>query len=467
MVRLATFNARNAKPRTEVDPGGPGGVAAAGPEPTETPEAQEARLVAQYQSALVSAAEGSTQQAVEGFQAMLRHPLLAAGPQGAAATRSTLRELRFLATRNLADQLGLLEEQQQQQQQQQQQEQQLVGASGDAGGPLAGPGWAEDGGAAGGSGSTTALRLQLYGEAIMQQYTDAQAAGSGTAGAAAAGDPVLWHRLADVALQDGRPGLARYALETGLAASGWRHVVLLEKLLQLQLRTDDVAGALASCRRLASLDPFHPWLQPAGGGGGGAAAAAARTLPSRLLRLVDPQKAALEEFLERQRLEQQYGYGHGYGPPYDGGQELDAAAAVAAAGLPQLEAPVLEDRLPEGLPAKRRRLTAEVAEVAEAASPGSDVIDLEVPVVAYSAQASPHPSSAEAAAATAATAVAVVDADAANPRQALYDSTAVLTSLNRLLRGLPPGLGAADAGGAAGAERLAGAVLRLAPASTG
>ncbi|GIL90812.1 hypothetical protein Vretifemale_18540, partial [Volvox reticuliferus] len=104
MVRLASFAARNTEARAQAraDGGTPRGAAALEPHVEETPEAQEACLVASYQAALMNAAEGKAREAVEGFQAVLRHPLLAAGPDGAAGTRGTLRELRLLATRNLA-----------------------------------------------------------------------------------------------------------------------------------------------------------------------------------------------------------------------------------------------------------------------------------------------------------------------------------------------------------------------------
>ena len=43
---------------------------------------------------------------------------------------------------------------------------------------------------------------------------------------------VLWHRLADVGLKHGQCGLARYALERGLAACP-RHVAMMEKLAKV------------------------------------------------------------------------------------------------------------------------------------------------------------------------------------------------------------------------------------------
>ncbi|GIL50366.1 hypothetical protein Vafri_6614, partial [Volvox africanus] len=158
MVRLASFAARNAETRSQAqaDLRAPGSAAASELHVEETPEAQEACLVASYQAALMNAAEGRVREAVEGFQAVLRHPLLVAGPDGAAGTRGTLRELRLLATRNLADQLGVLEEQQRGELQQ-----------GHEDGEQMAPEYpgSEDGSSTNGTSMTT-LRLQLYGEAI-------------------------------------------------------------------------------------------------------------------------------------------------------------------------------------------------------------------------------------------------------------------------------------------------------------
>ncbi|GFR45914.1 hypothetical protein Agub_g7371, partial [Astrephomene gubernaculifera] len=153
MVRLASFAARNAAAKAQADGVDADSGVPQGQQPGETPEAQEAALVAMYQSALVSAAEGRTRDAVEGLQAVLSHPMLALEPGSAASTRGTLRELRFLTLRNLADQLGQLEEQQAQE-----------------GGQQQGDGW----GWGGGEDSTTAVRLHLYGEAVLQQHADSQ-----------------------------------------------------------------------------------------------------------------------------------------------------------------------------------------------------------------------------------------------------------------------------------------------------
>ncbi|KXZ52464.1 hypothetical protein GPECTOR_9g508 [Gonium pectorale] len=506
MVRLAGYKALNAAPRIQDAAPGLDGAGAPGRPPEETPEAQEARLVALYQSALLSAAEGRTQQAIEGFQTVLAHPILAPGPDGVASARGTLRELRLLATRNLADQLGQL------------QEQQAAAAAaaagnvagewpvegpfGDAGGqalvllPLP-PAAAEDAhgageqyGAAGTKGpSIAALQLQLYGEAVLQQHAEAQ-----DGGAAAGGDVVLWHRLADAAARDGRLGLTRYALEAGLAASGGRHVVLLEKLLALQLRADDLAGALATCRSLAAVDPHHPWLRAGGRYGGGQPGAdggpeGGDGLQQRLLALVDPQAAALQAFLERQKREMSYMYG-GDGLSYDG-ERGDAAGAgdgwrapgsdalvlygsgapsadadAAALGLPPLWAPALAGELPE-------RLAPAVLE------PGCE-LELAVPLAAQPRHAPSLPSPS----ATQDTAVAGLangptgdgpQAQEPGASRVRLDMTAALVNINRLLRGLEPlapRLAAAAVAAAAGgaekspaARRASGAEVVAAPST--